>query len=242
MKLAEAAADPARVDFRPARVVTLPVSAFCEAWTKRPRGPFQVGLRRLSADEYLFAKGEAEKLAATLLPDVDRGDSDWLEAYEIIYFHQILACALTDPQDARKPLWEPARGGAQDAGSWLLRMPKVDSLGDLLIKVRNPSEVIAATRFTAEGFGRLFDEYTALRVTNSPLWPEAADGPLQDLGAMLADGALLAELECGARPGEPAIAVEARHHLAAEVRRHLGFVIDMIDRGLAGPEAPTQAP
>lgn len=85
----------------PAKVVTLPPSAFSDRWKGRPHHPVSIGLRLLSEDEVLeatkHAGNEADRSGRT------QGDDLWTEAFNAALKRSVLVLAMCEPDDATKP-------------------------------------------------------------------------------------------------------------------------------------------
>lgn len=217
----------------PPRVVTLPPTAFVDAWRGRPQGPYKVGLRRISADEQEFAKKEAVERADILFPNLAHDDQVWLETFDVILLHVTLSYVLVQPDDVQKPLWQRA-----DGGSWV-QLDMNTSEG--LAAARNPSGVVVSTRFTKEGLGRLFDELNILSVLNNPLWPEIDDSDVEELGEELYTGMFFADLDAPARATETEEDVAARRAVSGQIRSLLGYVRTLREEGLIRPAPPVEA-
>jgi hypothetical protein len=200
---------------KPPRVITLGPRSFSSRWAGRPTGSIEVGLRIASADEQLRAASEATERTKLLLPSLAHGDPCWAATYEVCWVHYLLGMVMTSPADVNAPLWP-----AQD-GSLLLCEQEPHVPGD---------PPVTSLRFSDSGIARLLDEYDALCIADSAVWPEAAPAEIQKLGARLADGSFFADLDAAAKGGNH----EARH-VAAQLRRLIHYVVHIRTHGLERP-------
>lgn len=191
--------------------ITLPPSAFSTRWNGRPKEPYPVGLRVASAEERILASTEATARTDRLLPDIVRRSGDrtqdpsWAATYEVCWIHYLLGYVLCSPRDTNAPLW-----AAQD-GTLMLFDTESPAPGDA---------AVTSSRFSDEGIARLWDEYDALCIRQSPVWPEATPEELSRLGARLADGSFFAALD--AAKDDPDAA-----HVAAQLRRLAHYMIHL---------------
>lgn len=147
---------------KPARIVTLPDSAFVD----RPKGlSSAVGLRLLSEAEYQSAKSEASHLVERLYTPVEDNVPVDVEAATDAWSDHLVALAVaaatTDPNDASSP--------------WLEAAP------DRIQRVLTP-----------EGLRVLWDALEVLHVEHAPTSPSIADEDLEALFRRVTPEALAA--------------------------------------------------
>lgn len=195
----------------PPRVLTLGPRAFSSRWKGRPTEPVRIGLRIASAEERLSAGAQATARACTLLPRIPATDVRWKATFEVCWIHYLLGMVMTSPGDVNAP-WSDAQDGT------------------VMLADADPSEggpaAAVSTWFTDEGIARLWDEYEALTIKHSEVWPELPPDAVKRLGERLADGSFFANLDAAAREGNG----EARD-VAAQLRRLLSYVVDLRTNG-----------
>ncbi len=91
----------------PSRVVTLPISAFAETWTRRPSGPARIGLRFVSEAQIEQAQRAALDEAWRMY-ERPTDLADRIVARNDALFANVLAQACVDPGDVTKPYFAPA--------------------------------------------------------------------------------------------------------------------------------------
>lgn len=197
---------------KPPVVVALGPRCFSSRWTNRPKELVHIGLRIASADEQLRAATEATTRADRLLTDprvskYGHDDERWQAVYEVCRLHYLLGYIMTSAQDVNAPFW------AQQFGDILMCEQEVSEAGGL---------PIVSARFTDAGLERLFDEYDALCIASSPVWPPASDDELKRLGARLVDGSFLEGLTSAAKEGNSEAA-----HVEMQIRRFLHRVVHL---------------
>lgn len=197
----------------PPHTFTLAPGAWTTEWDGRPTEPVTVGMRRISAATRLQANAEAIARADRAMPEHrrDRADPEWRACFDIAFLHYLLGYALCHPQDVKRPLWE-------------------DQDGQLTLADRDPKPgaiPLVSRRITDEGLLRCYDELELCERRAGVGRRAAKDGELRRLGAILADGSLLASLRTV--ESEEARAVEA--HL----RVLCGQVLDLCERGRETP-------
>ena len=170
-----------------------------------------MGLRVASADEQLRAAAEAVERTKLLLPSCGPDDPAWAATYEVCRVHYLLGMVMTSAADVNAPFW------ARQDGSLLLCEQDPAAPGD---------PPVTSLRFSDAGIARLWDEYDALCLADSPVWPEASAAELQKLGVRLADGTFLGELDAAGQAGN----TEARH-VAAQLRRLCHYVVHLRTHG-----------
>lgn len=204
---------------KPPRVFTLGPRSWSTRWTGRPTGPVDMGLRIASADERLRAASEAAERTKLLLPSFSPGEPCWDATYQVCWIHYLLGMVMTSPADVNAPFW-----AAQD--------------GSLLLCEQEPHELgappVTSLRFSDDGLARIWDEYDALCIAHSPIWPEVSAVEAQKLGARLADGTFFADVDSASKAGN----AEARH-VGAQLRRLLQYVIHVRTHGLERDLPPT---
>lgn len=194
---------------KPPHTFELPPRAFSSRWAGRPTTALLVGLRIASAEERLLAATEATERADRLLPGRDHADRRWAATYEVSWIHYLLGHVLTSPNDVNAPLW-----AVQD-GTLLLCEQEPHAPGD---------SAVVSMRFSDEGIARVWDEYDALCIRESPVWPEATDDEVKRLGARLVDGSFFEGLDAAADNPEA-------KHVAAQLRRLLHYVVHLRGHG-----------
>jgi hypothetical protein len=130
----------------------------------------------------------------------------------VCWIHYLLGYVLCSPRDTNAPLFAVQVEGAniQD-GTLMLCDVEPHEPGD---------PAVVSLRFSDEGIARLWDEYDALCIRQSPVWPEATPEELSRLGARLADGSFFAGLD--AAKDDPDAA-----HAAAQLRRLAHYMIHL---------------
>jgi hypothetical protein len=210
----------AQIRYRPepAGLVTLGQKSLSSRWTPehgRPAGSLQMGLRIASANEKLVASTSAVSFADRLLPGRDPSDRRWAATYHVCWIHYLLGVVMCSPNDANAPLW-----AAQD--------------GALLLAVENEGDAaVVSLRFSDAGLARLLDEYEALEISHSEVWPEISASDAKKLGQHLADDTFFAGLDEAARGGNG----EAKH-VAAQLRRLFGYVVHLRTHGRERAQKP----
>jgi hypothetical protein len=194
--------------------LTLGPKSFSARWKDRPTGPLQIGLRVASAEERLLVGVEATARADLLLPGRHPEDPRWKATYDVCWIHYLLGHVLTSPRDANAPLW------ATQDGTLMLCEKEPHEPGD--------SAVVSA-RFTDTGLARLWDEYEALELRLSEVWPEISAEDAKKLGVRLVDGSFFEGLDSAAKSGN-AVAGQA----AQQLRRLLSHVVDIRTHGPRG--------
>lgn len=195
----------------PPHVLTLGPKSFSSRWKGRPTEPVRIGLRIASAEERVSAGAQATARACVLLPRVPASDPRWKATFEVCWIHYLLGMVLTSPNDVNAP-WSDA----QDGTVMLADADPADG-GDA---------AAVSTWFTDEGIARLWDEYEALTIKHSEVWPELPPDAAKRLGNRLADGSFFADLDTAATAGNG----EARE-VAAQLRRLLSYVVDLRTNG-----------
>jgi len=209
----------------PAGVVTLGQKSLSSRWTPdhgRPSGPLQIGLRIASAFEKLEASTSAVSFTDRLLPDRDPSDRRWAATYEVCWIHYLLGVVMCSPNDANLPPWTDRDGAPAEIDGRM--MLAVEDNGDA---------AVVSLRFSDAGLARLMDEYEALEIGNSEVWPEISADAAKKLGHHLAEGTFFAGLDDAARAGN----TEAKH-AAAELRRLLGYVVHLRTHGRERAQKP----
>jgi hypothetical protein len=84
-------------DHAPHTTLVIPPSVFAEDWQDRPSDDTCVGLRLLSEQDVVFARGEAAKLAVTIEDEESR-----YETYNDALMRNVVARAMCDPNDVRE--------------------------------------------------------------------------------------------------------------------------------------------
>lgn len=210
MKASDFAAKPGRL---PPHTFTLGPGAWASLYPKRPSGPVAVGMRRLSADAYLAASLEATEKANEYVPDVGHEDEKWLECHDILLLHFLIGAALCSPMDVAINFF----GEYQDGAAMVGPAPS--------------GEGAASTYFSSEGMARLYDELTILGVIDSPVWPEATDDDLTELGVALQAGTFLPSAPDDGTDEDGADKAKSEA-LCANLRRLLGYVIQIRRDGI----------
>jgi len=195
----------------PPRVLTLSPKSFSSRWKGAPTEPVRIGLRIASAEERGQAAAEATNRACVLLPRLPVSDPRWKATYEVCWIHYLLGLVLTSPNDVNAP-WSDAQDGTV-------------MLADAA-PGENGDSAAVSTWFTDEGLARLWDEYEALCISRSEVWPELRGEAVQRLGERLADGSFFADLDAAASAGN----AEARE-VGAQLRRLLAYVVDLRTHG-----------
>lgn len=202
----------------PPHTLTLGPRSFVETWGGRPTSPIKAGMRLASADERLRIAAEATARADLLLPGRSPNDPRWKALYDVAWIHYLLGTVLTHPANVNAPLWgtgpEAAHLGEQD-GTMMLRAGTKE--GD---------PTLASTRFTDDGLARLWDEYEALSIRTSEVWPELSTEDVQKLGTRFVDGSFFDGLDAAAKSGN----TDARL-AAAQLRRLLSYVVFLRTNG-----------
>lgn len=206
----------------PPHTFTLGPGAWASTYTKRPLTPVVIGMRRLSADTYLSAMLEATTKADEYLGEVGHEDPKWLEAYDILFLHLLIGAALCSPEDVTRNYF----GEFQD--------------GSAMVGPAPSGEGACSAYFTSDGIARLYDELTVLGVLDNPVWPEATDEDLAELGACLIDGSFLAALAPPPDGEEVDEEAEERAREEANLRRLLGYVIQRRKDGRQPFPVPSQ--
>jgi len=188
----------------PPRVLTLGPKSFSSRWKGRPTEPVRIGLRIASAEELLSAATQATSRTCTLLPRLPVTDPRWKATYDVCRVPYLLGMVMTSPGDVNAP-WSHAQDGTV-----MLADAEPDEPGDA---------AAVSTWFTDEGVTRLWDEYEALTISRSEVWPELRGEALQRLAERLADGSFFVGLDAG---------------IAAQVRRLLAYVVDLRTTGTVG--------
>jgi hypothetical protein len=88
---------------------------------------------------------------------------------------------------------------------------------------------VVSARFTDTGLARLWDEYEALELRLSEVWPEISAEDAKKLGVRLVDGSFFEGLDSAAKSGN-AVAGQA----AQQLRRLLSHVVDIRTHGPRG--------
>jgi hypothetical protein len=168
------------VDRKPFVVVPLGPRNFSSRWVGRPSEVVHVGLRLASADEKLTSALEADARTALFLPNADHSHHLWAQTHYVCWVHYVLGHVMTSAQDSSAPFWQQ-----QD--------------GSLLLCDREPHEPGAcpavSTRLSDAGVARLWDEYEALEVRCSEVWPELRGEELDAFADRLRDGSFLGGLD-----------------------------------------------
>ena len=211
---------------KPSHVVTLGPRSFSSRWGGRPTAPLAMGLRIASAEERLQASTEATARTDRTLPELTARlgesrteDPCWAATFQVSWIHYLLGMVLTSPNDVNAPLW------AEQDGSLLLCEVEPHEAGDA---------ALTSTRFTDEAIARLWDEYEALSISQSEVWPEATRDELKKLGTRLADGSFFAGLDDAAKAGD-----EEAEQVAAQIRRLLAYTIHLRRNGRQTAPRPT---
>jgi hypothetical protein len=206
----------------PPHTFTLGPRSFVATWSGRPTGPLKVGMRLASGDEQHRIAAEATARADLLLPKRSHEDPRWMTIYDVARIHYLLGTVLTHPTNVNAPLWgtapDAAHVGEQD-GTMMMR--------EAGAKEGDPS--LVSTRFTDDGLARLMDEYDALAIRTSEVWPELSAEDVRKLGARLEDGSFFDGLDVAAKSGN----TDARL-AAAQLRRLLSYVVQLRTYGPRG--------
>jgi hypothetical protein len=152
-----------KADVRPpARVVTLPSSAWADSRTDKPLEPVKIGIRLISEQDTQAARSEAAKVAvelAPVTPGADITEDEQTAAYNGALMRFAAEYGTCDPKNAELPYF---------------------SLGEFEIR----------GRMTPEGIRRLWHEIEALHIASDPSVSEVDDEGLAELFASLHADAL----------------------------------------------------
>ena len=198
----------------PPHTFTLPTSAWATSWDGRPTESITVGLRRVSAETRMQANAEAIARTDRVMPEHRRDPADpvWRRTFDIAFLHYLLGYALCNSQDVRRPLWD-------------------DQDGHLTLVERKPEKSwdtpLVSRRFTDEALLRCYDELEICERRAGVGARVAKDGELLRLGAILADGSLLATLRD--------VNTEETQAVENHLRVLLGQVLDLVERGRETP-------
>jgi hypothetical protein len=207
---------------KPPVTFALGPKCFSSRWSGRPTEVVHMGLRLASAEEHLRSATDATLRVDRLLSDprvskYEHDDERWMAVYEVCRIHFLLGRVMTSPADVNAPFW------AQQDGSVLIR----DN------ESTDPSDPpIVSMRFTDHGIARILDEYEALVISSSPVWPPSDDEELGKLGVRLAAGSFLSDLTIAAKEGN----AEAGH-IEAQIRRLFHRIIHLRSHGREAPSA-----
>lgn len=207
-------ADAVNLVSEPPWVFTLGTKSFSARWKDRPTDPIRVGMRIASAEERLLVGVEATARADLLLPGRSPDDPRWKATFDVCWIHYLLGHVLTSPKDANAPLF------AEQDGTLMLYVKEPHEPGD--------TPVVSA-RFTDDGLARLWDEYSALEIRMSEVWPELPAADVAKLGARLVDGSFFDGLDAAAKTGNTQAA-----QAATQIRRLLSHVVDIRTNGPRG--------
>lgn len=136
----------------------------------------------------------------------------WQRIYELTFVHHLIGMSLTNPIDARKPLW-PAQDGST-----------------MLVEVDDPTKdgcPIASSRFTDDGIKLVFDNMDILARIDPVGRRMATDEELGQVGAALADGSFFARLV--------AADTKEAHAVGEHLRMLAGAMLDLMERGREAP-------
>lgn len=88
------------VTIAPGTTLVLKPDVFADEWQSKPREPVCVGLRLIPDSEKTKARFTAEELADQVHP---KRDHNWIDAYNDALMRQVVALAICDPNDVKKP-------------------------------------------------------------------------------------------------------------------------------------------
>lgn len=91
---------------KPRATIVVPPSVWADSarWDERPDGDIALGVRSVGEAEIAEARSEAARIAIELHPN-DADQDNRIECYNAALFYELIAQAITDPNDATRPFF-----------------------------------------------------------------------------------------------------------------------------------------